>query len=213
MATQGSSTVLQHLHRRILDARANSDSLFQILREDSFYERPIAERHRIIFYVGHLEAFDWNLLREHLFGTDSDSPAFDQLFAFGIDPVDGGLPTDKPEDWPALPEVRQYVKTLRAQIDEALDECVISLHFAVGSFRGDSLTGRLRTPIDACGNSHLHVSPLAVLTKNSAGAIRSPPALPSKTVWWKFQPVRRRLGSRAMPQHSSAGTTNSHPPP
>jgi gamma-glutamyl hercynylcysteine S-oxide synthase len=121
MATQGSSTVLQHLHRCILDARANSDSLFQILREDSFYERPIAERHRIIFYVGHLETFDWNLLREHLFGTDSYSPAFDQLFAFGIDPVDGGLPTDKPEDWPALPEVRQYVKTLRAQIDEALD--------------------------------------------------------------------------------------------
>ncbi len=121
MATQGSSTVLQHLHRHILDARANSDNLFQILNEDSFYERPIAERHRIIFYVGHLEAFDWNLLREHLFGTDSDSPAFDQLFAFGIDPVDGGLPTDKPEDWPTLQEVRQYVKTLRAQIDEALD--------------------------------------------------------------------------------------------
>jgi gamma-glutamyl hercynylcysteine S-oxide synthase len=121
MATQGSSTVLRHLHRHILDARANSDNLFQILNEDSFYERPIAERHRIIFYVGHLEAFDWNLLREHLFGTDSDSPAFDQLFAFGIDPVDGGLPTDKPEDWPTLQEVRQYVKTLRAQIDEALD--------------------------------------------------------------------------------------------
>lgn len=121
MATQGSSTILRQLHRRILDARANSDALFQILREDSFYERPIAERHRIVFYVGHLEAFDWNLLREHLFGTESDSPAFDQLFAFGIDPVDGGLPTDQPEDWPALPEVRQYVKTLRAQIDESLD--------------------------------------------------------------------------------------------
>jgi gamma-glutamyl hercynylcysteine S-oxide synthase len=121
MATQGSSTVVQQLHRRILDARAHSDSLFQILREDSLYERPIAERHRIIFYIGHLEAFDWNLLREHLFGTESDSPAFDQLFAFGIDPVDGGLPTDRPEDWPALPEVRRYVKSLRAQIDDALD--------------------------------------------------------------------------------------------
>jgi len=121
MATQESSTVLRQLHRRILDARANSDSLFQILREDSFYGRPIPERHRIIFYLGHLEAFDWNLFREHLFAANSSTPAFDQLFAFGIDPVDGGLPTDQPVDWPSLPEVRQYVQWLRTQVDDALE--------------------------------------------------------------------------------------------
>ncbi len=28
------------------------------------YERPIAQRHRIAFYMGHLEAFDRNLLAE-----------------------------------------------------------------------------------------------------------------------------------------------------
>ncbi len=121
MATQGSSTVLQQLHRRILEARASSDRLFQILREDAFYDRPIPERHRILFYLGHLEAFDWNLFREHLFAASSFSPRFDQLFAFGIDPVDGGLPTDQPADWPSLPEMRQYVGSLRKRIDDALD--------------------------------------------------------------------------------------------
>ena len=121
MATQGSSTVLRQLHRRILEARANSDRLFQILREDAFYDRPIAERHRIIFYLGHLEAFDWNLFREQLFASNSSPSKLDQLFAFGIDPVDGGLPTDQAADWPSLPEVRQYVQSLRTRIDDALD--------------------------------------------------------------------------------------------
>ena len=51
------------------------------------YERPIPERHRIVFYVGHLEAFDWNLLHENVLGLKSFHPEFDRLFAFGIDPV------------------------------------------------------------------------------------------------------------------------------
>ena len=32
----------------------------------------------------------------------------DRLFAFGIDPVDGGLPSDQPSDWPAIEQVRRY---------------------------------------------------------------------------------------------------------
>ena len=120
MATQTRSTILQQFHKRILEARANTDALFRIVREDSLYERPIPERHRIIFYIGHLEAFDWNLFRDHLFFKKFASTPFDRLFAFGIDPVDGGLPSDQPSDWPSLKEVRGYVETLRNQIDDAL---------------------------------------------------------------------------------------------
>ncbi len=50
------------LHTRLLDARARTDELFRVVREEAIYDRPIPERHRIIFYVGHVEAFDWNLL-------------------------------------------------------------------------------------------------------------------------------------------------------
>ncbi len=35
-----------------------------LVRPEAFYERPVPERHRIIFYVGHLEAFDWNLISQ-----------------------------------------------------------------------------------------------------------------------------------------------------
>jgi len=120
MATSRSSTVQQQLQRELQNARANTDELFRIVREEALYERPIAERHRILFYVGHLEAFDWNLFREHLFAAQSETPEMDQLFAFGIDPVDGGLPADQPKDWPGLGEVREYVASLRARIDDAL---------------------------------------------------------------------------------------------
>lgn len=120
MATPTKWSPLQDLQPALHKARANTDSLFEIVREDAFYERPIPERHRIIFYLGHLEAFDWNLLRNHLFSVESRTPEFDKLFAFGIDPVDGGLPSDKPEDWPSLAEIRHYVQFLRNRIDDEL---------------------------------------------------------------------------------------------
>lgn len=105
---------------RISDARRRSDALFDVVERGSLYERPIPERHRIIFYVGHLEAFDWNLLRENVFGLKSFHPEFDRLFAFGIDPVGGGLPTDQPSDWPPLSSVRGYVRQIRQVLDSKL---------------------------------------------------------------------------------------------
>ena len=110
------------LLERLADARHRSDQLFDIVRADAIYERPIPERHRILFYVGHLEAFDWNLLHENIFGLKSFHPEFDRLFAFGIDPVGGGLPTDQPSDWPTLGVVRNYVQTVREALDLKLAE-------------------------------------------------------------------------------------------
>src|ERR1700746_285972 len=112
----------QHQHHlRLIQSRTTTDELFEILQNDAFYERPISERHRIIFYLGHVEAFDWNLLGQRAFGLKRFHPTFDQLFAFGIDPVGGGLPTDKPEDWPARPEIDSYNRRLRADLDSWIE--------------------------------------------------------------------------------------------
>jgi iron(II)-dependent oxidoreductase len=108
-----------YLSVRLAEARARTDALFDLLPPASFYERPIPERHRLIFYLGHLEAFDWNLLHAAL-GLESRRPALDRLFAFGIDPVDGGLPMDTPADWPSIAEVKQYNQQVRALLDERL---------------------------------------------------------------------------------------------
>src|SRR6201990_2236582 len=116
MGALNSAVRIRHdLHTRLTEARKRTDDLFKIVREEAIYDRPIAERHRIIFYIGHVEAFDWNLLAQRAFGLQSIHPTFDQLFAFGIDPVGGGLPTDQPKDWPAREEVDQYNQRLRGE--------------------------------------------------------------------------------------------------
>lgn len=111
-------------HIRLIRARRTTDELFQILRDDAYYERPIAERHRVIFYLGHVEAFDWNLLGNRAFGLRRFHPSFDQLFAFGIDPVGGGLPTDKPGDWPSRVEIAAYNQRIRADLDSAIERAL-----------------------------------------------------------------------------------------
>ena len=125
MGTITSATRLRHnLSSRLSDARARTDQLFAIVRNESMYDRPISERHRIIFYVGHLEAFDWNLLADRAFGLKPFQRTFDQLFSFGIDPVGGGLPSDTPSDWPQRDEITSYVRAVREKLDEAINEAL-----------------------------------------------------------------------------------------
>jgi gamma-glutamyl hercynylcysteine S-oxide synthase len=105
----------------LYQARARTDELFGLVRPDAIYDRPIAERHRLIFYLGHVEAFDWNLLRGFRPDVPSFHPEFDRLFAFGIDPPPGQLPSDQPCDWPGVPEVEGYNRRVRREFDAAFD--------------------------------------------------------------------------------------------
>jgi iron(II)-dependent oxidoreductase len=112
------------IQARLTDARKRTDDLFGVVREESIYERPVPERHRIIFYLGHLEAFDWNLLAERAFGLQPFQQTFDKLFAFGIDPVGGGLPTDVPADWPERADIEGYRMRVRVTLDRAISEAL-----------------------------------------------------------------------------------------
>jgi gamma-glutamyl hercynylcysteine S-oxide synthase len=125
-ATYNDASVTQHLIEQLAESRQRTDSLFAIVQPDSLYDRPIPERHRIIFYIGHLEAFDWNLLHDQVLGLKRFHPDFDRLFAFGIDPVGGGLPTDQPSDWPSVAAVREYVRNIRSSLDGKLDDALDS---------------------------------------------------------------------------------------
>lgn len=114
------------------NSRAVTDDLFRIVRAEALYERPIAERHRIVFYIGHVEAFDWNLIAGQALGLGSAHGALDRLFAFGIDPVDGGLPQDKPSDWPRIAEINAYSARVRDEVDRILES---DLHGSGGDWR------------------------------------------------------------------------------
>lgn len=103
-------------------AREQTDSLFRLIGPETLYARPIAERHRLIFYLGHFEAFDWNLLARRSLSARSFHAEFDRLFERGIDPAPGEAPADSPQDWPAEAEVEQYKTKTRAWIDSHLDD-------------------------------------------------------------------------------------------
>jgi gamma-glutamyl hercynylcysteine S-oxide synthase len=102
-------------------ARLESDRLFSILKRKALYERPIADRHRVIFYIGHLDGFDSIQICREALAIRSPDTELDALFQTGIDPDSAHLPVDKPSDWPTLDRVNAYVERCRKSVDENLE--------------------------------------------------------------------------------------------
>jgi formylglycine-generating enzyme required for sulfatase activity len=111
------------LLQEVRAARAHTDALFRLVAPEILYERTIPDRHRLIFYIGHFDAFDWNQLGRGLLDRPSFDPTFDRLFEAGIDPAPGqAAAIDQPSDWPALDAVLRYVERTRRELDECWDE-------------------------------------------------------------------------------------------
>ena len=110
------------LHQELRAARAHTDALFRVVATETLYERPVPDRHRLIFYIGHLDAFDWNQLGRGVLDLPSFDPTFDRLFEAGIDPAPGQAAADQPSDWPALDAVLRYAARTRRELDECWDE-------------------------------------------------------------------------------------------
>lgn len=152
-------------------ARSRTDSLFRLLPPNSFYDRPIPERHRLIFYLGHLEAFDWNLLAEPL-GLQSTNAEFDKLFAFGIDPVGAGLPTDGAAEWPNIARIEKYNRHVRESLDRALGGANV--------FDADSPVADGTLLNVAIEHRLMHAETLAYLLHNMPVARKVPHPAPSR---------------------------------
>ena len=121
MPIMGPVTGSSQLRRGLAEARLRTDELFALVRPDSLFERPVPERHRLNFYIGHVEAFDWNMICVYSLGSDPFHAEFDKLFAFGIDPDASDLPADVPSDWPSLDETYRYSRRVREMVDNVLD--------------------------------------------------------------------------------------------
>lgn len=133
------------------EAQAASDQLWRVVKPQAMTRRPVPERHRLVFYLGHLEAFDWNLLAPAL-EQQAFRPEWDKLFAFGIDPVDGALPSDPPEAWPAVEEIGAYNRQVRQTLGEGL-----------ARQGGEDIAQRLEVAIE---HRWMHVETLSYLFHN-----------------------------------------------
>jgi iron(II)-dependent oxidoreductase len=71
---------LPGLSDQLAASRSETDRLFRLVEEEDYYLRPLPQRHRLIFYLGHLEAFDWNQVARHGLSAPHLNLSFDKLF-------------------------------------------------------------------------------------------------------------------------------------
>src|SRR5262245_33910712 len=101
--------------------RLRSRALFDLLTEDTYYSKPIALRHPIVFYEGHLPAFSFNTLVKRALGRPSIDEPLERLFARGIDPSDAEAAAGAARlAWPTRDEVQAFADEADAQVLAAL---------------------------------------------------------------------------------------------
>jgi ergothioneine biosynthesis protein EgtB len=88
--------------------RRRSRELFDMVSEQAYYRQPIALRHPIVFYEGHLPAFSFNTLVKTALGGGSIDVKLEALFARGIDPSEGAASSGGACEWPGRDTVRAF---------------------------------------------------------------------------------------------------------
>jgi gamma-glutamyl hercynylcysteine S-oxide synthase len=99
--------------------RARSRALFDLLAEDAYYSQPIALRHPIVFYEGHLPGFSFNTLVKKGLGRPSIDARLEALFARGIDPHESSAGATA-LTWPSRDDVHGFADEADRQVIDAL---------------------------------------------------------------------------------------------
>jgi ergothioneine biosynthesis protein EgtB len=101
--------------------RARSTALFDLVAETAYYSRPIALRHPLVFYEGHLPAFSFNTLVKKALGGASIDAGLETLFARGIDPHEANAGKAASQSWPDRGVVRVFAAEADARVIDALE--------------------------------------------------------------------------------------------
>jgi ergothioneine biosynthesis protein EgtB len=101
--------------------RQRTAALFDLLAPDTYFAQPIALRHPIVFYEGHLPAFSFNTLVKKALGHPAIDEPLERLFARGIDPDDTPA-AGAPPSWPDRERVRAFVEAADDRVLRALEQ-------------------------------------------------------------------------------------------
>jgi ergothioneine biosynthesis protein EgtB len=111
----------QSIAERLRACWSRSDQIFDLIEPGALFEQPIALRHPLIFYLGHLPAFSWNQVCRGVLEMPSFRPDFDSLFERGIDPM-GVDRYESSTAWPAVDEVIGYRDRVRQELLDAVEQ-------------------------------------------------------------------------------------------
>jgi iron(II)-dependent oxidoreductase len=103
--------------------RARSRVLFDLLADEAYYSQPIALRHPIVFYEGHLPGFSFNTLVKRGLGRPSIDARLEALFARGIDPDESA--ESQKATWPERAVVEQFAAEADREVVDALSRADI----------------------------------------------------------------------------------------
>jgi len=103
--------------------RRRTGELFDLVRPEAYEARPIALRHPVVFYEGHLPAFAVNTLVKRGLARPGVDEALERLFERGIDPEDEATAgRSAPAAWPSRDEVRRFADACDALVLDAIAE-------------------------------------------------------------------------------------------
>ena len=103
-------------------SRARSRELFDVLTDEAYYSQPIALRHPIVFYEGHLPGFSFNSLMKKALGRPSIDARLEDLFARGIDPHESSAATGAAASAESLWPSRDVVRAFAADADRKIED-------------------------------------------------------------------------------------------
>ena len=150
-------TPLHPLLARLAEARQKTDAVFGIASRVPD-ERPISERHRSCS-TSAISKRSTGTSSTSAFERPSPTPDLTQLFAFGIDPVDGGLPRDQPGVAFAEDDSRVHAAGPR-RIDARVDPRIRGRHFDDATPSGDTDRRGDRASADARRDARVHAHQL-----------------------------------------------------
>ncbi|MBV8531878.1 MAG: SUMF1/EgtB/PvdO family nonheme iron enzyme, partial [Candidatus Eremiobacteraeota bacterium] len=101
--------------------RERTASIFAMIADEAFYDRPIPLRHPFAFYEGHVPAFSFFTLNERSLGEAPVDPQLERLFERGIDPgtIEEAKAHDR-ADWPDRASVASFAARCDERVLDAL---------------------------------------------------------------------------------------------
>ena len=103
------------------------ESLFLPLHDDAYYLRAERLRHPLIFYFGHTATFYINKMMLAKFTDARVNPAFEAMFAIGVDEMSWDDLDESHYDWPTVAEVRAYRDKVKSRVVSLLQAMPIEL--------------------------------------------------------------------------------------
>jgi len=111
-----------------LKTYALDEQLYDHLASDkAFYLRAEPLRHPLIFYFGHTASFYINKLTTARLIDRRINPAYESMFAIGVDEMSWDDLSAKNYNWPSVDEVRAYRREVKELVTGVIDSLPLSL--------------------------------------------------------------------------------------